>query len=224
MLKAKPWRDWREFLWEIVTIVIGVLLALGAGQVVDDLHWKAEVAAERMALHREVRENLAAVTQRVSQTACIERRLGQLGEVFRRQARGAPLGVIAPVFRPEVFTYSSGSWEIALAGQVLGHMPLKEKLAYSDAFESFRIYTELRHDEDAVWRRLRLLDHPEILVAADWAALHQAYGEAVAMNERMGDHTGYVLGFSTMGERPAKLVLSPAEIAAQTAFCGPLID
>ena len=44
--KSKPWPDWRAFLWEIVTIVIGVLLALGAGQVVEAFHWRDEVAEE----------------------------------------------------------------------------------------------------------------------------------------------------------------------------------
>jgi hypothetical protein len=223
MVKSKPWRDWREFLWEIVTIVIGVLLALGAGQMVDALHWKDEVAAERLTLRDEVRQNLAATAKRVSQRACIERRLDQLGEVFRRQARGEPLGIIAPVTRPTVFTYTQGSWQIALAEQALGHMPLKEKLAYSDAFESFRIYTDLRHEEDEIWRRLGLLDHPEILAAGDWVALHQAWGEAVAIDRRMIDHTTYVLSVTTMGEQPAKLDLWPQDIAAEKAFCAPLI-
>lgn len=48
--KPKPWHNWREFLAEIATIVIGVLIALGAEQAVEWLHWRREVEAERGSL------------------------------------------------------------------------------------------------------------------------------------------------------------------------------
>jgi hypothetical protein len=222
--KSKPWRDWREFTWEIAIVVIGVLLALGAGQAVETLNWRGEVAAERQALRREVRDNLAVAGYRVSQRPCIDRRLAQLAEIFRRQATGAPLGLRARFTRPPVWGATTGSWDIALAGQALGHMPLKEKLAFSSAFSSYRKFSQLREQEDEIWRRLGALDHPDFLGAADWPALHQAYGEALAMNERMQDHTTYVLSGATLGERPSKLVPRPVDIANMKAFCTPLID
>jgi hypothetical protein len=52
--KPKPWRGAREFLKEIGTIVIGVLIALGAEQVavsLRDRHAAAE--ARRRGLHRD---------------------------------------------------------------------------------------------------------------------------------------------------------------------------
>lgn len=221
--KSEPGRDWRAFVWEIAIVVIGVLLALGAGQVVEILNWRGEVAAERQALRREVRENLAVAAYRVSQRPCIDRRLAQLAEIFRRQARGAPLGLSAPFTRPPVWGATTGSWDIALAGQALGHMPLQEKLAFSNAFGSYRKFAQLREQEDEIWRRLGALGHPDLLGAADWPSLHQAYGEALAMNERMQDHATYVLSGATLGERPSRLSLTPADVASMKAFCAPLI-
>ena len=222
--KSKPWRDWREFVWEIAIVVIGVLLALGAGQVVEALNWRGEVAAERQALRGEVRNNLAVAAYRVSERPCIDRRLEQIAEVFRRQSRGAPLGLSAPFTRPPVWGATTGSWDIALAGQALGHMPLREKLAFSDAFSSYRKFAQLREQEDEIWRRLGALNHPDLLGQADWPALHQAYGEALAMNERIQDHSAYVLSGATLDERPSRLSQTPADVANMKAFCAPLID
>jgi hypothetical protein len=221
--KPKPWHGGREFLKEYGIIVLGVLTALAAEQVVEAMRWRAEVAAERQALRREVRDNLAVVAYRISERPCIDRRLGEVAEVFRRQARGAPLGLAAPFTRPPVWGATTGSWDIALAGQALGHMPLKEKLAFSNAFSGYRKFAQLREQEDEIWRRLGTLSHPDLLAAADWPILHQAYGEALAINERLQDHAGYVLDEATLGERPSKLTLTAADTAAIRAFCAPLI-
>ena len=40
--KPKPWHGWREFLKEYAIIVVGVLTALAAEQVVDWLHWRQQ--------------------------------------------------------------------------------------------------------------------------------------------------------------------------------------
>jgi len=39
----KPLHGWREFAGEVRIIVLGVLIALGAEQRVESLHWRAEV-------------------------------------------------------------------------------------------------------------------------------------------------------------------------------------
>ena len=41
--KSYPVRSWREFIKEIGIIVIGVLIALGAEQTAEALHWRHKV-------------------------------------------------------------------------------------------------------------------------------------------------------------------------------------
>jgi hypothetical protein len=38
--KPKPIHNWREFLKEVGTIVLGVCVALGAEQTVEWVHWR----------------------------------------------------------------------------------------------------------------------------------------------------------------------------------------
>ena len=46
----KPLHGWREFVGEVGIIVLGVLIALGAEQVIDNLHSRNEVKQTRQAL------------------------------------------------------------------------------------------------------------------------------------------------------------------------------
>lgn len=68
----KPLHGWREFGGEIAIIVIGVLLALGAEQMVQGLHSKAAVAEFTFAADRELEYDLAVFKFRIDQLACIE--------------------------------------------------------------------------------------------------------------------------------------------------------
>jgi hypothetical protein len=63
----KPLHGWREFAGEVGIIVIGVLIALGAEQVVEEIHFRNAVASERMALHEALRDELAEPAGRLTQ-------------------------------------------------------------------------------------------------------------------------------------------------------------
>ena len=134
--KPKAAHNWREFLVEIGTIVCGILIALGLEQAVEALHWRHEVEAERAALREEALQVLTSVAYRRAEEPCMERRLDELEEGFRRQAKGVPLGFRQPFARPPIWVASTGTWDIAVSGQALGHMDHKEKLSFSDAFDA----------------------------------------------------------------------------------------
>jgi hypothetical protein len=211
------WRGARAYAKEIGTIVVGVLIALAAGQAVEAWNWRREVVTERASLRDEARENLSAAAYRIAEQPCMERRLAELEEGFRRQAKGMAPGFRRPLTRPPIWVASTGTWDIAVSGQALGHMPHNEKLAFSDAFDAYKEFAQLRNEEDAVWRRLALVNHPDILGSGDWGELHQALGEAIGTNERMKSLLAYVLRSAALGQRPPPL--SPDDAGDLKAFC-----
>ena len=202
--RPKAAHSLREFLIEIGTIVCGVLIAIGLEQIVEQVHWSHEVEAERAALRNEARDNVTTAAYRVAEDPCITRRLAEIEGGFRRQAKGQSTGFRSAVTKPPSWTESTGSWDIAVSGQALGHMPIKEKLAFSVAFGTYKAFARLRFDEDAIWRGLSLINHPEILAPGDWVELHHAYGQALGMNERLKTITKDLLGDTSMGQRPIK--------------------
>ena len=189
----KPLHGWREFVGEVGIIVIGVLIALGAEQVVESMHWRSEVAAERQALLAEAHDTVEGVAFRASQQKCIDRRLGEIRTILERHSRGEPLGVVGKVGAPARITASHGSWQIALAGQALAHMPHDEKLKFSDAFGQFQGWDTVSAKELDAWRDLDVLNDPELLAEQDWSALRLAYARVVDLNERIGAYAPWMV-------------------------------
>lgn len=181
----KPLHGWREFLGEVGIIVIGVLIALGAEQLVESLHWHEQVAAERASLMQEATDMHGAFGRRTEQRICVDRRLSEIRTILKRRARGEPLGIVGKVGAPVHPSASTGTWQIALAGQALAHMSYAEKLSFSGAFGDSALWEKAIENERAPWLGLGLLDNPDLLDANDWAALKRDYAAAVAENEHM---------------------------------------
>jgi hypothetical protein len=222
--KPKPVHSWRGLAAEIGIIVVSVLIALGAEQGVEAVHWANEVRAERAALHEEIAANLAAALTRQEEEACVHNRLADLAQVFARHKAGAPLGLLGPVGRPVEVGVAHGTWEIALAGQALAHMPLQEKLDLSSAFDGFQNMENQQLQENAAWIRLTKLDTPDLLEAADWADLRDAYAHARAIDDRMAFLPAYIVkntsaGVAPKGPKLKDSLLSPTDLA----ICKPLI-
>lgn len=78
MKVPSPLNGWRVFWGEVGIIVLGVLLALGAQQVVEALSWRGQVRDFRAAVDRELGENLSIYEIRLRQNDCVSRRLAEV--------------------------------------------------------------------------------------------------------------------------------------------------
>ncbi|MBF6024117.1 hypothetical protein [Lysobacter niastensis] len=74
----KPMHGWRAFTGEVGVIVLGVLLALGAQEAVEEMQIREEVGTFRETIDREVALNLYTYDVRVRQHGCIVDALGQV--------------------------------------------------------------------------------------------------------------------------------------------------
>src|SRR5438045_9447958 len=71
----KPLHGWREFLGEVGIIVIGVLIALGAEQVIETLRWKAEAGHAVESLKAEMADHYFTASEAMIAAPCIDRQL-----------------------------------------------------------------------------------------------------------------------------------------------------
>jgi hypothetical protein len=179
----KPLHGWREFVGEVGIIVLGVLIALGAQQLVEDWQWNKEVRAERASLMQEASDVLGTIAARNAQVPCVDRRLDEIHTILERHRRGEPLGLIRKIAHPTQASATRGTWQIALAGQALTHMPHAEKLAFSDAFGGFEGWDRAMVREREVWLRLTPLNTPDLLTEQDWSGIRSAYAQAVDIND-----------------------------------------
>jgi hypothetical protein len=73
--KPKPVHNWREFLIELGTIVLGICIAISLEQFVEYLHWHHEVQVGRQALMEEIAVIDRFYARRVLIAPCLDRRL-----------------------------------------------------------------------------------------------------------------------------------------------------
>lgn len=82
----RPLHGWREFAYEIIIVVVGVLLALGGAQFLDTIHSRSEVGSFREAVDHELGRDLGIYQSMMPWRACVTRRTREL-ERFLADAR-----------------------------------------------------------------------------------------------------------------------------------------
>lgn len=220
----KPLHGWREFVGEVGIIVIGVLIALGAEQVVEALHWHTEMNGERRALYSEARGNMGSVRWRQHLQPCIDRRLSELDAILRAHAAGRPIVVRRSVGRPVTSFMSVTAWQVAVSSQAVSHMNLTEKLAFARAFSSYDNLDQALLREQDAWLKLGVLDDPALLTEADWPAVRQAYAEARTLNGRIKLIAQHVLLVGTLGQQAEQTFEASRSVKEAAAeFCRPLL-
>jgi len=147
----KPLHGWRAFVGEVGIIVLGVLIALGAEQLVEDLHWRSEVAELRDAMRSELSIDRARVEQNLAQDRCIIARL----DAIDRWASTAPAtSRIAKPDRPFLWNNHSSTWDIAKTSPAATHLSLSEQLKYAGAYDTMANEQRYLFGEQESWTEL----------------------------------------------------------------------
>ena len=219
----KPLHGWREFAGEVGIIVIGVLIALAAEQVVETLHWRSEIADAERALNREVAYNLGAIAKRREEGPCIDRRLQEIRDRLTAGSYGTAAALRQSIGQPQLWRPRSNVWQAAMAGQVAEHMPLATRISYAQLYDGFQWYSQKASDETDAWSVLGELDDPGRLIPEDLAAVRQARSRAqVAANKLDANLPGIVAAAGRLGIKPASMSATPLTAESIEALCRPL--
>src|SRR4051812_27019924 len=109
--KPKPIHNWREFLTEVGTIVLGVSIALAAEQAVEWWHWKIQVAEARSIIATELATNVAGSIYRLRIEKCVEHRLDALAEILDAASGSGRLPPVGDLGQNPRRSWSNGAWE-----------------------------------------------------------------------------------------------------------------
>ncbi len=153
----KPLHGWREFLGEVGVIVIGVLLALAADQIVERMRWAKHVAEAKEDLGGELEQNLYNAEQRVRLEGCIDRRLDQLEQIIDRPPP-RPWQMFGNHNVTPLRVWSTSGWDSAVAADTITHMKAKERAQYAAVYAFVRGLHDVAQDEFAVQIELRMLE------------------------------------------------------------------
>jgi hypothetical protein len=182
-----PLKGWRVFAGEVGTILVGVLLALGAQELVQNLHWTREVKETRGALDAEVARDLAAFDYRFDQRPCVAKRLSELGRWAESHRSGTPLKLKKDIQPPPGFEIRSAVWEVT-DGEIATRIPLQAKLGYATIYDSMKSFSDLTDSEEEQWIALLQFQNSLRLEEADLQTVENAIRLLGAMNEALAGY------------------------------------
>jgi hypothetical protein len=218
----KPLHGWRSFVGEVGIIVIGVLIALGAEQMVEWVHWRNQVADARRALDREVAYDLGAVEKRQQEAPCIDRRLREIRSLLAGSTSGLRSGSRPPLGQPQLWRPRTDVWQAAIAGQAAEHMPLATRLGYADLYGCFQWFAQKAEDETDAWSVLAELDDPGTLGPEDIASVRQARSRAQVAADKMNANLPRIItAGARLGIKPAAVEETSLTADSIKALCAP---
>lgn len=136
----------RLFVFELFVVVAGVLIALGAEQLVSNWHWQGEVRDSDRRISDELGYDLANAYERLAINDCLEPRLAELRDEL---IKGEPMWtgsrarfandiynpVFPPVYRTPNRPWPKDAWETALNGETLGHFRPERVAKFAALFD-----------------------------------------------------------------------------------------
>jgi hypothetical protein len=147
----KPLHGWRALVGEVGIIVFGVLIALGAEQCVEALHWRSEVDELRDAMRVELSADRARTEENLAQDSCMLARLDAIEHWASTASEGSR---IANPERPFLWNDHSSTWDIAKTSPAATHLRLGERLQYAGAYDSIANEQRYLFDEQQSWQDL----------------------------------------------------------------------
>jgi hypothetical protein len=162
----KPLHGWRELAGEVGIIVVGVLIALGAEQIVGTIHGNAEVREFRRAVDNELAYDLGAYQQRLMLGPCVRARLAELDHAIASDRAGRPVRLHGLSRWPVSFSLRTSVWS-GRTGDLETRIPLSTRLAYGAIYDDLANYDVHRIDERTAWQELADFDDAPALSNAD---------------------------------------------------------
>ena len=190
--KPKPWHGWREFLKELGTIILGILIALSLEAVVEALRERQQAGEARANIRQELAENLGKMRLRLEAEACQVRRLHDVQALMAQAAQGKPLPQPLFIGEPDVWVMFTSRLDVASQGGRATLLNQDEQAAFARLYAQMRLFAETSVREQSAWATLRSLENgpldpamrPALTVALQEARFDR-FRNALAANQAL---------------------------------------
>lgn len=154
----KPVHGWRAFGGEVGVIMIAILLALGAEQLVERNHWKHEAEKGRHAIDLELSHAAGVFEERLLVQKCLDRRLKELDGLLREARRTGRLADIPEIGRPPIRPIENEAWSTAVSAGLLQHFTQTDRNSLSILAAQVASYDQDTIEEQRAWATLRMVE------------------------------------------------------------------
>lgn len=171
----------RQFVREVGSVVLGVVIALGIGEAADTLRWTFRVENSLASMRHELSESHAHLVERLAYADCLDQRLAEIGTTLAAARDTGLLPEVRTVGRPGVRLFGTTAFEVVKSEGTPLHMDRAEARAIATAYAMTDKFRELAEQERQTWGTLQLLEGPGGPVSDGLlTALLQAWADARA--------------------------------------------
>lgn len=198
----KPLHGWREFAGEVGIIVIGVLIALGAEQLVEQVQWQRRVRSANEELKAEIYRGGLNMAERIALQRCLRDQIAKLAVqldspnarwagapvVLNRVAmikNGAEGPVLMPAYQAPDRVWVDDEWRAAVSDGTLSHFPLARAHDYAVFYRDMTQLHDLQAAEASAASKLAYLASDRTLSSSERAGMFAALAEVDRINSLM---------------------------------------
>lgn len=153
-----PLSGWRAFFGEVGIIVLGVLVALGIGEVVDGLRWDERARESERSIRAEWGQNGGVFEERMLIQPCLDRRLAELESIIRKARQTGRLPDIGEIGRPPLRPISSDAWKQVTGSETLLHMDTSQAKLFTAGYTQVERFIPSAFYEHDLWSALGVLE------------------------------------------------------------------
>ena len=166
--KPKAARSLREFMIEIGTITIGILIALGLEALVQERHNHDLADHARADLRRELDGNRRALLADITQERAAAPGLDRLIDYYRTRLSGKS-AKLPPDLKLDVSfqPMNDAAWQSTVGAQALVHMPYDQAQVLARAYAGTRIFSDFQADAVRHWFELSALPDDSTTLSDD---------------------------------------------------------
>lgn len=172
----------RSIAGEILVIVIGVLIALFAEEVVQRLNWQEQVKEARKALDEQLLESKYAALERLAANRCVVTRLEELDQIVAG-GRSVSKTVSSGFSLAPVRLWASSSWDAATASGAVARMTPEVRHRYANLFSMNAVLNDMNLDEFQTFAELRTIERHSELTETSRDRLAQNVARLRSYNE-----------------------------------------
>jgi hypothetical protein len=163
MLKLSPPHGWQAVWWELGIVTAGVLIALGAGEIVQSLNWREQVGETRRAMDTQLLDSKFAAMERIKISECLVSNHDRLDDLLADESMPKVDLINLQVLR----VWPTSSWEAASASGAVARMRPEQRNTYAQLFSFTSVLGLMNREEHAIAASVRSLErHPELTEAS----------------------------------------------------------
>lgn len=160
----------RKFGRDVGSVVLGVLIALGIGEIAEAIRWEVRASTAETAIRTELSRDAGVFEERALLVNCLQRRLGELNAIVAAARRSGQLPRIGEIGRPSIRPIEHAAWGSTSGSETLLHIDAERRKGIGLIYAQMSGYSEEVLAEHEMWAALKVLENSPGRISDDLLA------------------------------------------------------